>query len=270
MNDRQTEVYRTSAKPLIIGHRGASTFAPENTMAAFRLALEGDADGVEFDVHLSRDGVPVIIHDADLRRTGSMQVRVADLTVGELQEIDVGSWFGPGRSRKFATERIPTLEQLFELFESTDSLLYLEMKSESADRERLALACVEALRKSHLKHRVIVECFDLLGIACISSLDPTIKTAALFEPSLATPPRITSGKRLIDHALTVNADVIALHHRLATDRVVHSAKAEGFSVVVWTVDDPAWIARANSCGIDALITNDPANLVRHRDKTKAN
>ena len=79
--------------PLIIGHRGASAHAPENTLAAFRMAIDAGADGIEFDVQLAKDGVPVVIHDFDLKRTGAYDVRVADLTSAELSGVDAGSWF---------------------------------------------------------------------------------------------------------------------------------------------------------------------------------
>jgi glycerophosphoryl diester phosphodiesterase len=251
------------SNPRIIGHRGASRFAPENTLAAFRLALAVGADGVEFDVRLTHDGVPVIIHDDNLKRTGATPSRVADLTLAELQKIDVGSWF---RTEGFAAERVPTLEQLFEVFRTTSSLLYLEMKSDKSERERLAQACVEKINTSSLKERIIVECFDLSALAIIKSLDPSIRTAALFEPGLTAPPLITSGQRLVDQALAVGAKEIALHHRLATDRVITTANNSGLTVVVWTVDDPSWIRRALSNGVTALITNDPAMMISQRDQ----
>src|SRR5690349_12288366 len=84
-------------RPLIIGHRGASAVAPENTMAAFRSAIETGADGIEFDVQLSKDNIAVIIHDDNLRRTGSLDRYVADLTAEELTAVDVGSWFSRKR-----------------------------------------------------------------------------------------------------------------------------------------------------------------------------
>src|SRR5215204_2669146 len=183
--------------PLIIGHRGASRFAPENTLAAFRLALEVGADGVEFDVRLTRDGFPIIIHDDNLKRTGATPSRVADLSLAELQKIDVGSWF---RTETFPSERVPTLEQLFELFNSTDSLLYLEMKSDPTERDKLAQACAEKINASSLKERIIVECFDLSALATVRSLDSSIRTAALFDPGITKPPLVTSGQRLVDQA----------------------------------------------------------------------
>jgi len=99
--------------PLIIGHRGASAVAPENTMAAFREAITVGAHGIEFDVRLTSDGVPVVIHDSTLRRTGGVNQRVADLSWHDLSEVDVGSWFRPG---SFADETVPSLRELFDLF----------------------------------------------------------------------------------------------------------------------------------------------------------
>lgn len=244
--------------PLIIGHRGASAKAPENTIAAFRMAVDAGADGIEFDVRLTRDGVPVVIHDSNLKRTGGSPRQIADLSLAELKEMDVGSWFDAGF---FARERVPTLEEVFQLFESSDHLLYLEMKCDAAERDRLAQTCCDFLRGSSLKERVIVECFDLQGIESVKKIDGDIRTAALFEPRLRGP----FGSGAIDQALAVRADEIALHHRLANQRLVGAAKKSNLRVVVWTVDDTAWLKKASSRGITALITNDPESFVRQRD-----
>ena len=250
-------------KPLIIGHRGASAHAPENTMAAFRLALEQGADGVEFDVRLSRDGIPVVIHDDTLKRTGAHPAKVSSLTLSELKKIDVGGWF-KSNERSYQNEPLPTLSEVFELFAKASGLLYLEMKSEPDCLSELAEACCHSLRQSTLKSRVIVECFDLNGIQLIKQLDSDIKTAALFEPNLRTPPGIKSSKKLIDKALSVEADEIALHHRLASPRTVLSALDAGLNVVVWTVDDAKWINLATSRNIAALITNTPERMIGAR------
>lgn len=244
--------------PLIIGHRGASKFAPENTLSAFRLALESGADGIEFDVRLTKDEIPVVIHDDNLKRTGGKPDLVSQLLVDDLQQFDVGEWF---HTNSFSGEQVPTLKQVFDLFSSRDSLLYLEMKCSPEERDRLVEVCAETLTGCSLKNQVVVECFDLAGIAKLKKLDPRLRTAALFEPSILTPPLLSS-TRLIDKALEVGADEIALHHRLATERLVTKAIDAGLKVVVWTVDDPAWVARARSMGIFALISNDPASLVR--------
>lgn len=217
-------------------------------MAAFREALAVGADGIEFDVRLTRDGVPVVIHDSTLRRTGGLPDRVADLTWAEISKVDVGS-----------NETVPSLAQLFTLFESNNSILYLEMKCDSpAEQRPLAEACVKAIREHSLKERVVVECFQLPAIKILKEIDPDIKTVALFDSAL------TTNQRIINQATEVGASALALHHRLARESLVQKAKAAGFHVAVWTVDDPVWIERARRIGIDALITNNPAVMLGHR------
>jgi glycerophosphoryl diester phosphodiesterase len=252
---------------LIIGHRGASAVAPENTMASFREAIAVGADGIEFDVRLTRDGVPVIIHDSTLRRTGGLPHRVAELSSAELAKIDVGSWFAERKGLSpgtFANETVPSLAELFTFFQSNNSTLYLEMKCDSPSEQRaLAEACVRAIDEYDFKERVIVECFQLPALKILKEIDPEIKTVALFEPTF-TNPSVLSDQRIINHALEIGAAALALHHRLAREGLVQKAKAAGLHVAVWTVDDPAWIERARAIGIDALITNDPAAMLGHR------
>ena len=249
--------------PLIIGHRGASAHAPENTLAAFQLALDAGADGVEFDVQLSRDGQPVVIHDADLKRTGLTPRRVRDLTLSELKKTDVGSWF----DRSFAGERIPTLEEVFDLLEPTPALLYLEIKTDPSQRDQMVRTCCDYIRRSSVKDRVIVECFDLEAIRTVKSINTDIKTAALFDSRLPLPSPLRLGRQLVERALEVEADEIAVHHRLATKTLTKIAKDADMKVVVWTVDNKSWISRAHAYGIAALICNDPGAMVHQRDSS---
>jgi glycerophosphoryl diester phosphodiesterase len=223
-------------EPLIIGHRGASAVAPENTITAFMSAVLAGADGIEFDVRLSADGVPVVIHDDTLYRTHGLRRRVGDLSAAELDELGV-----------------PSLRELFEFMAGNELLLCLEIKGSSAE---LAERCCELLREFSFAERVVVECFDLAIIAKIREF----KTAALFKP------RIYTDQGLIDRALAVGASVLALHHRLAKAPLVEKAKLAGLRVVVWTVDDPVWLARARAMGIAALITNDPARMIEAADR----
>jgi glycerophosphoryl diester phosphodiesterase len=256
--------------PLIIGHRGSSAVAPENTIAAFARSLRDGADGFEFDVRLARDGVHMVIHDATLRRTAAITGAVSDFTSRELQQVDVGSWFNLKRQvaarPEYAAENVPTLEQVLNLNAGTEAILYLEMKSDENEVEPLAGAVDELLRKHSFGNRVIVESFNLAAIKAVKLLDPNIPTAALFEPSLERPSSLLRKMKTVELAVAAGANEIALHHSLAAKRVTEKAAQSNLPVVVWTVDHPVWLRRSRARGIHALMTNDPAHLVSERSR----
>jgi glycerophosphoryl diester phosphodiesterase len=258
-------------RPLILGHRGSSALAPENTLAAFARAMEDGADGLEFDVRLARDGVPMVIHDATLNRTGLVNRRVIDVDSDELRSIDVGGWFHlrPGVDQTIAGhyrgEKIPTLGDVFQMFQSNSGVLYVEMKCETKDGPVLAEQVASLIQSMKMVDRVVVESFDLVAIARIKQIDPTIRTSALFEPKLTSPRVTLQSSRVIDLALKHAADELALHHTLARSRLIQLAHQRQLEVVVWTVDDVTWIERARSFGVKALIANNPAPLVKYRN-----
>jgi len=261
-----------NSKPLILGHRGASAVAPENTVAAFSRAMRDGADGIELDVRLSRDQVPIVIHDASLRRTGLIDKLVGELTAEELQRIDVGHWFGSGSKKSapdppvfYSGESLPTLAQVLKLFSENNGLLYVEMKCELREGAALAGEVVRLTHEFHMAERVVVESFDLSAVAAVKKIDAIIRTAALFEPKLSRPISTLRRLRIVDLARECGAEEIALHHTLASARVIEKAKAAGLETVVWTVDDPKWISKARSLGIKTLIANNPALMVRHRN-----
>ncbi len=260
MNSSSEE--RPPGAPLIIGHRGAAAVAPENTLVSFRRAIADGADGIEFDVRLAQDGVPVVIHDPDLRRTGLTEGSIASLSSSELVRTTVGNWFNrrfPRRARpEYDAATIPTLAEVFEYFHAGNALLYVEMKCLIEEGRALALEVARLVREHALVNRVVVESFTLDAIAEIKRIAPEIRTAALFEPKWTRP--APSVRWLMESALAVKADEIALHRLLATRRITAEARRRGLKTVVWTVDNPSYIERALDCGIHALITNDPARF----------
>jgi glycerophosphoryl diester phosphodiesterase len=286
----------SSGGPLIVGHRGASSVAPENTLAAFARAHADGADGIEFDVRLAADGVPVCIHDATLRRTARRPGAVSRLTSAELSEIDVGSWFTPRRrpapppeheeararefqgrhgraprdvradadsshelARSFSDERIPTLARVLELFGARFRVLYVELKCGRGQGDGLARAVAEVLRAhACARTRCVVESFDLAALARVRAHAPELRTAALFERKLHRP--LFTSAELIARVRDCGAAELALQRTLATRRTVEAARAAGLPVTVWTVDQASWAVRARALGLRAVITNRPAAL----------
>jgi len=256
-------------KPLIIAHRGASFVAPENTLAAFARAFDDGADGIELDVWLARDGVPVVIHDATLRRTGRRKGQVSQMSSQELSEADIGSWFNQAHRKRSASEyaqqTVPTLDQVFQLTKNVSKpasppVLYIELKTDgTSDGRELAQAVINLVDKHGLRNQVVIISFDLNTVAIIEQTDATVRTGALFAPETSTS-SILGSRRRVALAVDCGAKEILLHRLLTTQRAVETALETGLDTVVWTVDHPAWVHRAKAWGIRALITNNPARL----------
>lgn len=253
-------------EPLIIAHRGASFNAPENTLAAFQMAVDAGADGIEFDVRISKDRVPVVIHDETLSRTALRPEKVSDLTHEELSRIDVGSWFNTKFSKRFdpafARETIPTLAQVLHLLRSFDGLIYVELKVENDDRHRLAEAVCAVIRDSPLRTQIIVKSFDLAVIREIKERLECVQTAALFQPTIIR--YLRGRKHLIETARRFGADQLSLHYSLATRMLVSLASEFEIPVTIWTVDNPAWLKQCRKLGVRALITNDLLRMLTAR------
>jgi glycerophosphoryl diester phosphodiesterase len=249
--------------PLIIGHRGAAGCAPENTFASFDMALDACADGIEFDVRLARDGVPVVMHDASLLRTAGLEQSVGALDSSLISQLRAGAWFNarnPGRaSEDFERETVPLLSEVYERYGRR--LLYVEMKCEELRlRSELARAVVSLTREHGLARRVVVKSFEHDAIAEVKRLAPEIRTAALFDRSLRRP--LVPASRIIAAAEECGADEISLHRSLLGAGTVEEARRRGFEVVVWTVNTPFWLRRAAALELRAVITDDPLLMRR--------
>ncbi len=252
--------------PLIIAHRGASALAPENTIVAFKKAIESDADGIEFDVRLTKDEIPIVFHDATLKKVSNKAVCVSKLCLEELQRIQkIGEWFNrkfPTKaSEEFLNEKIPTLEELLDFLRDFQGKIYLEIKGTEKQTLLLSEKIKEITESNHLFKQIVFKSFRLKAIERLKEILPKARTAALFDPRIVT----LSGKiKIIQKATELGADEISIHYSLATEKFIRAAKASGFYVVTWTVDNPRWIQKALKIGIDALITNDPAKLIAER------
>jgi glycerophosphoryl diester phosphodiesterase len=252
--------------PIIIAHRGASAVAPENTLAAFRRALRDGAEGLECDVRLAKDGVPVVFHDATLKRTAFIDEKLSDWTSSNLSKLRVGAWFNE-KNQRFANrdydcETVPTLADFFELTRGSDCSIYVEMKCEDKSLYKLARKTAELIIDFGIEDRVVVKSFALDALIEIKEHFPQIRTAALFKPN---PLRVLHpGQRLIKPALRLAADELSLHYSLATAPLMRKAHAAALRTVIWTADHPAWVKRASKLGIHGIITNNPARLLKKR------
>jgi glycerophosphoryl diester phosphodiesterase len=233
---------------LVFGHRGAKAIAPENTLVAFQVACDAGADGIEFDVQLSSDGVAVVIHDASVERTTNGAGRVADLSLEQLRTLDAGSWFDAA----YAKQRIPTLEQVLETF-AGKLLFNIELKADVTDADALAHAVARALTRHSDTDSVIVSSFNPLALVSMQREYPNVPIGFLFDE--------------VDHDVTqwalANLDLFAVHpHESLVDAAFMSmALARGWMVNTWTVNEPDRSRQLRDLGISILISDAPYRIL---------
>jgi glycerophosphoryl diester phosphodiesterase len=240
-------------RPLLFAHRGASHTLPENTLAAFRLAEEEGADGVELDVMPCGSGEVVVFHDDDLERLGGRSERVRDVPLSLLRAVDLG-----------AGERIPLLSEVLERL-GPQTLINIELKSAPDPLLRLrddglSAKVAELMRTCDVVQRAIVSSFDPLLLFRFKCMLPEAAIGLLFSAGQSRPLRSAWAEGLLAPA--------ALHpESLLVDRDrVRKWQARGRRVHVWTVDAPAEVRYLAGLGVDGIITNCPAEARRTLDE----
>jgi glycerophosphoryl diester phosphodiesterase len=232
---------------MVWGHRGASFDAPENTLAAFRLAQQQGADGVELDAQRCASGEVVVLHDESLGRTTGFAGLVTETPYPTIRALDAGA----RKAERWRGERVPLLEEVLEAF---PLLVNVELKCERADDRGLTAEVVRVIREARAQERVLLSSFNPLCLLRARVRAPEILRALLFESEQEW----TLRSALAAPALAV----AALHpeHVLATPDRVARWRGRGYSVACWTVDDPGRAAALVESGVCGLITNRPAVL----------
>jgi glycerophosphoryl diester phosphodiesterase len=236
------------SRPLVIGHRGASSEAPENTLTAFARGLETGTDGFEFDVHMSKDGELVVIHDETVARTTGGSGWVKDMTLDELKALDAGSWF----DLRFRGERIPTLREVLELIADKSKLINIELKSGIVIYPHIERRIIEVLDEFDILDKTIISSFNHYSLRNVKELEPEVKTGILYMEGLVEP---------WIYALRVPADGLHPASYLVTPEIVRSARDAGLFVNVWTVDKADEMKKMVASGVDAVITNCPGEMI---------
>jgi glycerophosphoryl diester phosphodiesterase len=272
----------------VIAHRGASAYAPENTLASFAKAIELKADWFELDVHLTKDGQVVVIHDGSLERVAGIKKNVRQLTLAEVRQADAGVWFG----REFEGERIPTLGEALDLAKNRVGV-YLEIKSDAPDKLLIAKMAemaekhrgsrdalmrafmdeieasrtptLELVRKTialvrarHMKHQVVIQSFSPVCCAVALAEAPEMRPEFLGADDKDDPERwpryLALGSAMGVAGFNINFE------SLTPERIAAFHK-DGKTCAVWTVDEPEAMRRCVECGADAIISNKPDVLL---------
>jgi glycerophosphoryl diester phosphodiesterase len=268
----------------VIAHRGASAYAPENTLASFRLAMEQEADWFELDCTLTKDNKVVVIHDDDLKRTTGVQAKVSTKTLEEIKALDAGAW----KDAKYTGEKLPTLAEALSLAHNRTGV-YVEVKNsandmplieevmrmaetrgfdkdetrdealrmfaESGSRNvKLTRAVIELVRDHKMKNQVVIQSFSPVVCAVALLEAPELRTEFLGgydkDKPENWPKYLRCGQLIRPKGYNVNQDVV-------TPEFLADIRGRGATVAVWTVDDSDMMRKLAGWGVNSLITNKP-------------
>ncbi|MFE7751833.1 glycerophosphodiester phosphodiesterase [Streptomyces sp. NPDC057428] len=257
----QGQASAAGSAPEVFAHRGASAYAPENTLAAVDAADALGIDWVENDVQLTKDGVPVVMHDTTLSRTtdaeevfpGRAPWAVGDFTAAEIARLDAGSWFGP----RFAGAGVPTLARYLHRVERNRQKLLLEIKSPEThpgiERGTLRVLREEGwLDPGHVRQRLVIQSFGAESVKTVHAQRPDVVTGFLGTPAVADLPSYATFTDQINPSYTtIGADYVAAVQRLK------GAHGKPMRVNTWTVNDAGKATEVAGFGVDGIITNNP-------------
>lgn len=240
-------------KTKIWAHRGASAYAPENTLAAFMLAIEQKADGIELDVHFTKDKVAIITHDDDVFRVTGYHGLVENLTLEEIKKLSfdnkMAAYFG---------EKAPTLEEVLDLIKPSNLTINIELKTNHRRPEGLEEVCQELVKKAGMDERVLYSSFNHHSLNHIKKISPHMPCGILYSNNMF---------KEWNYAKTMGWEAVHPHFKsVYSKEYIKECHAAGIQCNAWTVDEPADIQFLLDLGIDAIITNKPDVALALRDK----
>ena len=238
---------RTQGRTSVVGHRGAMGVCPENTLGAFEHAASLGAEWIELDVRLSKDGVPMVLHDASLERTTSGRGPIASQRATALEKLDAGTWF----HERFGRERLPRLDAVLAWAKGRGIRVEIEMKGEPTTDERLPRAVLDCVARHEMKRDVLLISFDHHATKQAKAIEPTVRTGVLY---------IARPVDEIALARNARADVLLPHASFVSSESVRAAHAKGLAIATWASSDPAFLRTLVATGIDGITVDHPDAL----------
>jgi glycerophosphoryl diester phosphodiesterase len=253
-------------KPLVIAHRGASAYAPENTLAAFKLAFDMGADGIELDVELTKDGVPVVFHRGDLdhfdqNHNTHGRGSLLNLTLAEVKQLDAGAWF----NARFRGEKIPTLEEVLSSVGSR-GLIMIEIKwtAVALRNAKLERATAKVIAQASNTRNLIVSSFHPMALYRMRQLAPRMPRALTYQTEII--PVLLNGFwfRTLVHPRALHYECRMLDEKRAT-----WARSKKYELVAWHTEEPEEMHRLIALGVDGIMSNAPDILRRVVDESSS-
>ncbi|WP_026691121.1 glycerophosphodiester phosphodiesterase [Alteribacter aurantiacus] len=236
---------------IYFAHRGASLDAPENTLAAFQLAIENNAHGIELDVHFSKDNKIIVCHDDNIKRTTNGKGWIKDFTSEELRSFDAGSWF----SSTFAGEKLPYLEEVLALCKS-DTIINIEIKNVPFFHKGIEERVLQEVKRFGLEEQTVISSFDHESLLTVQELNPYIKKGLLLYNNFID---------LWGYIKHSGLQVESIHppYTFVDERFMEKSHSMGYKVMPYTVDDVKVVNQLENLNVDGLFTN---NLTLIRNK----
>jgi glycerophosphoryl diester phosphodiesterase len=228
----------------IIAHRGNKRYTPENTMAAFISAAEYSINGIELDVQITRDHIPVVIHDSKIDRTTDGKGNVNSFTFKELRNFDAGSWFG----EQFRGEKIPSLEEVLLWVKEKNITMHVELKEQKDNCEAFLDSCLAVIHGTRTEKKVVISTFAHSYLPYIKERNSSIETALLTKTPII---------RISGYRKTVNADSIHIRHSYYYAKFYRSWVRNGHTVRTYNVNSTREALRCQAAGVDGIISDDP-------------
>jgi glycerophosphoryl diester phosphodiesterase len=230
----------------IIAHRGFSSIAPENTLAAFELAIARGASSIEFDIQLSADSVPVVFHDATLERITGVSAKVRETNLSQLQTLNAGKWF----SDEFFDEKIPTLKEALGILKNVDKFLYFDVKPHCEWSDAEVAEFVNTLNDRGIKEKCVITSFNDTFLGQVRRLDGDLAIGQIVA-------NLEAYKTQFSQAVANRDNLISSQYRVLLENpaLIAETRSQGVDIVAWTVDDPADMQKLIDLGVTRIVTN---------------
>ncbi len=252
---------RVGPTVLVVAHRGGAALAPENTLAAFENAIKIGVDQVECDVHLSKDGELVVMHDPDVSRTTNGTGQIGQMTLAEIKKLNDAAKFGNG---SWPEQEVPTLGQVLDLVKGKASIqIEIKLAAGNARYPGIEKKVADALYAKGMTDKAIVISFDFPTLKDVKAIDPRVKTGALVNAQWMTARMTKSPEEVVGEVIqATSADYFMPTSGSVTEALVKATHARGLKMGVWTVDAPQDMRRLAGFGVDAITSNRPDELKR--------
>lgn len=244
------------AQPLVFAHRGASAYAPENTIAAFELAIELDADALELDLRQTKDSVLVVLHDADVNRTTNGKGNAKNFTFEELQKLDAGSWF----DKKFSDEKIPSLQEVIDLLDDS-TIIIIELKEGNEIYPGIEERVVELVQQNKIEAQTILKSFDPNVLERLRILEPGIPLLYVYAVRIPWLGMIIDRGVTFDSVYDLDVEYLQPHRFFLSKSFVDDAHSKGYKIISWGVNSTEAINESLDYGVDGIETDYPDKVL---------